>query len=148
MKKLVVVAMLILGAVGVGLAQQDTLQEVSPQYPVKAHIVAVEMETDVTTTGGSGGNYNLWGSTMHVPDTRRTVSYQWHLMKTVVGDKMYGLSVSGGRHTHWLEIGYYAVKPVNGGFEVQYHDDKGKVRKEVLTILSEEPVPTDLNTKQ
>ncbi|MGA8365908.1 MAG: PEGA domain-containing protein [Candidatus Acidiferrales bacterium] len=124
-------------------AQQDKLQEVSPQYPIKAHIVAVEMHTGTTTTGNSGGDYDLWGSNMHVPDTRRNVSYEWHLMKTVVGDKMYGLSVSAGRHNAWLGIGDYALKRVKNGFEVQYRDETGKVRQEVLTIRSEEPPPAE-----
>jgi len=148
MKKGLVVTLLILISATFAMAQKDTLQDVSPQYPIKAHIVAVEMHTGATTTGSSGGDYNVMGSTMHVPDTRRNVSYEWHLMKTVIDDKMYGLSAPSGRHTAWLEIGYYAFKRVKSGFEVQYHDDKGKVRQEVLTIRSEEAAPSDSAGKQ
>lgn len=69
-------------------------------------------------------------------------------MKTIVGDKMYGLSAPGRRHNTWLDIGYYAFKRVKNGFEVQYRDDKGKVRQEVLTIRSEEAAPTESEAKQ
>jgi hypothetical protein len=148
MKNTLALVILALALVVPMKAQQDKLQEVSPEYPIKAHVVAVEMQTGVTTTGSSGGDYNLWGSTMHVPDTRRNVSYEWHLMKAVIGDKMYGLSAPVGRHNTWLDIGYYAFKRVKKGFEVQYLDDKGKVRDEVLTIRSEEVAPPESEEKQ
>jgi hypothetical protein len=141
MKNVFIFAMLLLTLVVPTKAQQDKIQEVSPQYPIKAQVVAVEMHTGTTTTGNSGGDYNVFGSVMHVPDNRRNVSYEWHLMKTVVGDKMYGLSAPA--RGAWLPVGYYAFKQVKKGFEVQYLDEKGKIRQETLTIRSEEPIPTE-----
>jgi hypothetical protein len=142
MKSVFILVLLSLTLAAPTKAQQDKLQEVSPQYPLKAHVIAVEMHTGATTTGNSGGDFNVGGgNVMHVPDTRSNVSYEWHLMKTVVGDKMYGLSVSS--KGAWLQIGYYAFKQVKKGFEVQYFDQNGKVHQETLTIRSEEPLPVD-----
>jgi len=150
MKKRLVVTLLILVWATFAMAQQDTLQEVSSQYPIKAHVIAVEMQTGTTTTGSGGYHYNktLCPSCTDLPDTRSTASYTWHLMKAVIGDKMYGLSSPAGRHNTWLDIGYYAFKRVKNGFEVQYRDEKGKVRQEVLTIQSEEVAPDASEGKQ
>jgi hypothetical protein len=126
------------GTAGTGAAEtKETSVQTSAEYPLKARIIAVEMRTgsyyssDVSTDyegkvsgSGSGG------------------TYEWHLMKTVIGDKLYGLSVHGARFhkRNWLLMGSYPAKRVKGGFEVQY-SDKGKVQHEVLYINSEEPYP-------
>lgn len=143
MKNVFIFVMLVLILAIPTKAQQDKLQEVSSQYPIKAHVVAVEMHTGTTTTGSGGYHYNktLCPLCTDLPDTRSTGSYTWHLMKTVIDDKMYGLSAR--RKGVWLPVGYYALNQVKGGFEVQYLDKKGKVRQETLAILSEEPVPAE-----
>jgi hypothetical protein len=118
----------------------------STEYPLLARIVAVEMRTASSNTRGvssdSSGNVSGGGG---------GGTYTWHLMKTVIGDKLYGLSVPfSGKlygislsHRNWLEIGSYPAKRIRNGFEVQYLDDKGKTRHETLLIQSEEPYPAE-----
>ena len=65
-------------------------------------------------------------------------TYEWHLMKTVIGDKLYGFAARS-RHA-WLPIGTYSAKPVKDGFEIQYTDAKGRVRHEVLRIRVRNPL--------
>ncbi len=118
----------------------------SIEYPLEARIIAVEMRTasrgtegvstdsDGKVSGGGGGG-----------------TYTWHLMKAVIGDKLYGLAVLLNQargpfgiplgQRNWLEVGSYPAKRVKNGFEFQYSDDKGKVRHELLVIQSEEPYP-------
>lgn len=123
----------------------------STEYPLLARIIAVEIRTasrdaqpistdpsypDRPATGGGGGG-----------------THTWHLMKAVIGDKLYGLAVLLNQargpfgiplgQRAWLEIGSYPAKRVKNGFEFQYSDDKGKVRHELLVIQSEEPYPAD-----
>lgn len=120
----------------------------SIEYPLEARIIAVEMRTasrgtegvstdsDGKVSGGGGGG-----------------TYTWHLMKAVIGDKLYGLAVLLNQargpfgiplgQRNWLEVGSYPAKRVKNGFEFQYSDDKGKVRHELLVIQSEEPYPSE-----
>jgi hypothetical protein len=116
----------------------------STEYPLLARIIAVEMRTASTNTKGvsadSNGNVSGGGG---------GGTYTWHLMKAVIGDKLYGLAVLLNQargpfgiplgQRAWLEVGSYPVKRVKNGFEFQYSDDKGKVRHELLVIQSEEP---------
>jgi hypothetical protein len=126
--------------------QAQTLHT-SSQYPLEAHIIKVEMRT------GSAGT-----SSVYTDPTTGAVSggggggtYTWHLMKAIIGDTLYGLSVPNGasiygisvQHRDWLEVGTYPVKRVKNGFEFQYLDSTGKVRHEVLRIESEEATPTE-----
>ena len=103
----------------------------------KVQVIAVEMHTGSATTGSSGGDYKMFGSVTHMPDTRRMDTYEWHLMKTVSGGVVYGLSVH--RPDPWLQMGTYLAKRSDKGFEVLYHDKKGQLRHETLYIMSEEP---------
>jgi hypothetical protein len=69
--------------------------------------------------------------------------YEWHLMKTIIGDKLYGLAVRPPKafiRGKWLEVGTYPAKRVKDGFEFQYLDGK-TIRHETLIIKSEELVP-------
>jgi len=116
----------------------------SEEYPLEAHVVTVKMQTGEISRGGGGGSYTVWDSrtTSHqvlVPYSSSGSSYEWHLMMTVIGDKLYGLSVPGGRHNAWLHTGTYAFKEVRGGFEMRYNDETGRLRTQILTIKSEEP---------
>lgn len=143
-----------LGLVLVLLAVPVAAQDLKPSrdYPLAARIIKVEMRTGVrpvdsvhtdgdgNVSGGGGGG-----------------SYEWHLMKAVIGDKLYGLSVQerptydllfGRRlapfgNTPWLEVGDYRAKRVKGGFEFEYRDDKGKLHHELLRIESEEAAPAE-----
>jgi hypothetical protein len=117
--------------------------KLSEEYPLEAHVIAVEMETAEFSSGHGGYTYSVPGragqpSTVYsVPGSSVGSSYQWHLMKTIVGDTLYGLSTPAA----WLRIGTYAFKQTKGGFEVRYNDETGKLRTEILTIRSEEPAP-------
>lgn len=122
-----VIALALIPAAGV-LAQ-------TPEYPLQAKIVAVEMQTGASVRAPY--TYTSFGKEYTVGGGGGT--YEWHLMKTVIGDKLYGLSSTNRRH--WLHTGTYPAKPVKNGFQLQYTDDKGKVRHEVLRIKSEEPAP-------
>ena len=118
----------------------------SEEYPLEAHVVAVKMQTGEISSGGGGGSYTVWDSRttshqVHVPYSSSGSSYEWHLMMTVIGDKLYGLSVPGGRHNAWLHTGTYAFKEVRGGFEMRYNDETGRLRTQILAIRSEEPAP-------
>ena len=115
----------------------------SPQYPLEARIINVEMRT------GSAGTSGVYTdpTTGAVSGGGGGGTYTWHLMKAVIGDRLYGLSVPLGvslygiqvQHRSWLEVGTYPAKRVKNGFDFQYLDDAGKVRHEVLRIESEEP---------
>ncbi len=112
----------------------------SEEYPLEAHVVAVKMETGETSSGG--GSYTVWDSRTQSHQVSRSSSgssYEWHLMMTVIGDKLYGLSVSS-RGT-WLHIGDYAFRQVRRGFEMRYNDERGRLLTQILTIRSEEPAP-------
>jgi hypothetical protein len=136
-------AILVLGCAVSAVAQTQVL--VSKDYPLQANIIAVEMRTASSPTQGvstdSDGNVSGGGG---------GGTYTWHLMKTVIGDKLYGLAVPLSQfrgpfgiplgHRAWLEIGSYSAKRVKDGFELQYLDNK-KVRHETLLIQSEEPYP-------
>ncbi len=120
----------------------------STEYPLLAHITAVEMRTASKGTEGvssdSNGNVSGGGG---------GGTYTWHLMRAVIGDKLYGLAVLLNQargpfgiplgQRNWLEVGSYPAKRVKNGFEFQYSDDKGKVRHELLVIQSEEPYPAE-----
>jgi hypothetical protein len=112
-------------------AMAQTALKTSPAYPLEARIIAVEKQTSAypdstrATSAGGGG------------------TYEWHLMKTIIGDKLYGLAVDKGlfARRNVLEVGTYPARKVNGGFDVAYKDDNGKIQHEVLVIKSEEPAP-------
>jgi hypothetical protein len=121
----VAVAVLILASALPAMAQ--TVLKTSFEYPLEARIIAVEKRNSpYEDSGHPGAN-----------------TYQWHLMKTVIGDKMFGLAATTGvlSGRTWLDVGTYPAKKVKHGFDVQYVDDKGRVQHEVLTIKSEEPAP-------
>jgi|ERR1700675_3386151 len=117
----------------------------SSAYPLEAHIIKVETRTGSNGTSGVYTDPN----TGAVSGGGGGGTYTWHLMETIIGDKLYGLSVPGSvtlygvpvQHRPWLEIGTYPAKRVKNGFEFQYIDNRGKVRHEVLHIESEEPAP-------
>jgi hypothetical protein len=100
------------------------------------------MQTGETASGSGGGSYAVWDSRttshqVHVPYSSSGSSYEWHLMMTVIGDKLYGLSAA----KNWLHIGTYALKEVRGGFEMRYNDETGRLLRQILTIRSEEAAP-------
>jgi hypothetical protein len=115
----------------------QSLVQTSTEYPLNARIIAVEMHTGSHSSSSVSTDYEG-----KVSGEGSGGTYEWHLMKTVIGDKLYGLSVHGApfHKRNWLEMGSYPAKRVKGGFEVQY-SDKGKVHHEVLFINSEEPYP-------
>lgn len=121
-----VIALALVPAVGV-LAQ-------TPEYPLQANIIAVEMHTAANPVTGDY-TYTSFGKVYTIPGGGGGTR-EWHLMKTVIGDKLYGLAAR-----QWLHTGTYSAKSVKKGFEIQYTDAKGKVRHEVLYIKSEEPAP-------
>jgi hypothetical protein len=97
---------------------------VSDKYPLRAHIVSVEMQQQQTITEGTGGTST------------------WHLMKADIDGTTYGLSIafrpfSQFRHFNWLERGFYPARHAGCGFEFEYMDG-GKIRHEELCIMSEE----------
>ena len=99
----------------------------SKEFPLEARIVAVEKRNSpYQDSGHPGAN-----------------TYEWHLMKTVIGDKLYGLAATNGLFAkrNWLEVGSYPARKVKDGFDLEYLDDNGKLRHEVLSIKSEEPAP-------
>jgi len=120
----------------------------SIEYPLEARIIAVEMRTATRSTEGvstdSDGKVSGGGG---------GGTYTWHLMKAVIGDKLYGLAVLLNQargpfgiplgQRNWLEVGSYPAKRVKNGFEFQSSDDKGKVHHELLVIQSEEPYPAE-----
>jgi hypothetical protein len=97
---------------------------VSDKYPLRAHIVSVEMQQEQRITDGTGGTST------------------WHLMKADIDGTTYGLSIafrpfSQFRHFNWLERGFYPARHAGCGFEFEYMDG-GKIRHEELCIMSEE----------
>ncbi len=96
------------------------------EYPLQARIIAVEKRT------------SPYQDSSHVGAN----TYEWHLLKTVIGDKLYGLAADHGlfARRNLLSVGSYPARKVKGGFDVQYLDDNGKVQHEILSI-KEEPIP-------
>ena len=139
------------------LALPAAAQDLKPsrEYPLAARIVKVETRTGVSAvrpaapvqTDSQGNVYGGGGG-------GGGESYEWHLMKAVIGDKLYGLSVQENgsaivraiQRRTWLEIGDYRAKRLKHGFEFEYQDDKGKLHHEKLEIESEEPAPADEST--
>lgn len=95
--------------------------QVSDKYPLRAHIVSVEMEQRQHMYQGTGGTST------------------WQLMKAEINGRTYGLAPPTGRfqHRNWLHIGFYPVRQTKHGFEFEYMDGN-KVRHEELRIVSEE----------
>lgn len=97
--------------------------QTSAKYPLTAHIVSVEMEQQAIVINGVGGTSN------------------WHLMKTEIDGKMYGLAAEQHpfhRPPTWLHEGAYPARRTKNGFDLEYIDSRGKVQHEELTIMSEE----------
>ena len=76
------IALVLIPAAGV-LAQ-------TPEYPLQANIIAVEMHTAADPVRGDY-TYTSFSKVYTVPGGGGG-SYEWHLMKTVIGDKLYGLA--------------------------------------------------------
>lgn len=128
----------ILGKLGIQSA--DELALLGFDKYSKVQVIAVTMQTG-ETSGGSGGSYTVWDSRTQshqvYAGSSSGSSYQWHLMMTVSGGVLYGLSVR--RSDPWLQMGTYLAKRTDKGFEVLYHDKKHQLRHETLYIMSEEP---------
>jgi hypothetical protein len=109
----------------VAFPQQDQLP-VSDKYPLRAHMVSVEIEQQQHLTNGSGEI-----------STRR-------LMTTEIADKTYLLVVSAPpvqersfQHRTWLSTGFYPARRTKHGFDLEYRDGD-KVRHEELRIMSDD----------